>query len=178
MVTVGGVHKKCGALKEACAPPGIFCNSRLGKHSSMRLPNLAAPACGRETHYSAPRIPTRLHVLLGGGKSACTHQRSSYWTSSKFFPGSFNPQARSDYAIKQTELNRQSAIAASKSSHSAYNMFNACYLLKNGKPHSMYTAPYDSSIDETQYVTYAGGFPGSEYYGHAQLWTFSLRVRH
>lgn len=101
----------------------------------------------------------------------------SYWIGSKFFPGPFNAQVCSDYAIGQTALNRQAAIAASQSSYSACNMFNAYYLHKNGHPHGTYCALYDSSVNETQYATYSGGFSGSDYYGCAQSWTFSLSVR-
>lgn len=101
----------------------------------------------------------------------------AYWISSHFFPGPYNPQVCGDYAIKQTALNRQAAIAASKSSYSACNMFNAYYLHKNGHPHGTYCALYDSSVNETQYATYGGGYSGSDYYGCAQSWTFSLSVR-
>ncbi|KAH9815721.1 putative threonine-rich GPI-anchored glycoprotein [Teratosphaeria destructans] len=93
---------------------------------------------------------------------------SPYSMGSRFFPGGYNPQVCSDFALAQNAQN------AASSASSKCEMFNAVYLHKNGKPWGTYCTLYSTSLDDS-YATYSGGKSGSDQYDCKQSWTWSLR---
>nr|POE48974.1 hypothetical protein CFP56_32126 [Quercus suber] len=94
---------------------------------------------------------------------------SAYWLGSRFFPGPFNPQVCSDYAISQN-IENQSAGATQKC-----KMFNAYYLHKNDVPHGTYCSLYNSILGDS-WATYSGGRASNgDKYTCAQSWTYSLK---
>ncbi|RMY03381.1 hypothetical protein D0867_10711 [Hortaea werneckii] len=92
---------------------------------------------------------------------------SKYWLGSRFFPGPFNPQVCSDYALAQNALNKAKGV------NQQCQMFNAYYLHKNGVPYGTYCGLYNSRLD-TSFATYKGGKAGKDSYDCKNSWTYSL----
>ncbi|WPH03990.1 Hypothetical protein R9X50_00687400 [Acrodontium crateriforme] len=90
-----------------------------------------------------------------------------YSMGSRFFPGPFNPQVCSDFALAQNSFNLNSG--SSQKCH----MFNAQYIHKNNKPHGTYCALYTTILDDT-WATYTGGYSGNDRYDCRQSWTYNL----
>nr|POF04440.1 hypothetical protein CFP56_55921 [Quercus suber] len=94
---------------------------------------------------------------------------SAYWLGSRFFPGPFNPQVCSDYAIAQNKKNLQAGDAQK------CKMLNAYYLHKNGVPHGTYCSLYNTVLGDS-WATYGGGRASNgDMYSCAQSWTYSLK---
>merc|ERR1711939_330042 len=71
-----------------------------------------------------------------GGKAINAPQ---YNMGQRFFPGPFNPQVCSDYALAQNK--------AQSGSKSSCRMFNAAYLHKDGVPYGTICSLYSSALD-------------------------------
>ncbi|KAI7093228.1 hypothetical protein KC352_g39657 [Hortaea werneckii] len=80
----------------------------------------------------------------------------------RFFPGPFNPQVCSDYALAQNK--------AQSGSKSSCRMFNAAYLHKDGVPYGTICSLYSSALDSNTWATYTGG----QGYECKQSWTWNL----
>ncbi|KAI7184508.1 hypothetical protein KC363_g7670 [Hortaea werneckii] len=92
---------------------------------------------------------------------------SKYFLGARFFPGPFNPQVCSDYALAQNALNKAKGVTQQ------CQMFNAYYLNKNGVPYGTYCGLYNSRLD-TSFATYKGGKAGRDAYECRHSWTYSL----
>ncbi|KAI7266626.1 hypothetical protein KC319_g2784 [Hortaea werneckii] len=94
-----------------------------------------------------------------GGKAINAPQ---YNMGQRFFPGPFNPQVCSDYALAQNK--------AQSGSTSSCRMFNAAYLHKDGVPYGTICSLYSSALDSNTWATYTGG----QGYECKQSWTWNL----
>ncbi|OTA34844.1 hypothetical protein BTJ68_05361 [Hortaea werneckii EXF-2000] len=94
-----------------------------------------------------------------GGKAINAPQ---YNMGQRFFPGPFNPQVCSDYALAQNK--------AQSGSKSSCRMFNAAYLHKDGVPYGTICSLYSSALDSNTWATYTGG----QGYECKQSWTWNL----
>ncbi|KAI6849032.1 hypothetical protein BTJ68_00414 [Hortaea werneckii EXF-2000] len=94
-----------------------------------------------------------------GGKAINAPQ---YNMGQRFFPGPFNPQVCSDYALAQNK--------AQSGSSSSCRMFNAAYLHKDGVPYGTMCSLYSSALDSNTWATYTGG----QGYECKQSWTWNL----
>ncbi|TKA25296.1 hypothetical protein B0A50_06200 [Salinomyces thailandicus] len=91
----------------------------------------------------------------------------THWLGSKFFPGPFNPQVCSDYALAQNAANKAKGVPQQ------CQMFNAYYLHKNKVPYGTYCALYNTHLDGS-FATNAGGKSGGDEYECKQSWTYTL----
>lgn len=89
-----------------------------------------------------------------------------YGMGSHFFPGPFNPQACSDYAIFQSEFNLKAGKPGCK-------MFNAFFLYKNGKPHGTYCNLYSSHL-EVSWAVKGSYSSGKDRFDVKQSFTWTL----
>ncbi|KAF2164369.1 hypothetical protein M409DRAFT_25248 [Zasmidium cellare ATCC 36951] len=90
------------------------------------------------------------------------------WMGSRFFPGPFNPQVCSDYALLQNLAN-----AKAKNGQKC-QMFNAYYLHKNQKPLGTYCNLYNAYLDSS-WATFSGAKSGRDQYDCKQSWTYTLQ---
>jgi hypothetical protein len=88
---------------------------------------------------------------------------------SQFFPGPYNPQVCSDYAIAQNAANKKAGSKAS------CQMFNAFYLHKNGKPFGTSCNLFSADISPRS-ATFSGvKSPKGDKYECKQSWTYTLK---
>lgn len=85
---------------------------------------------------------------------------------SQFFPGPWNPQACSDYALAQNAYNTNAGSSPSK-------MFNAFYLHKNGKPYGTYCALYSEHLDPS-WATVGTSWKGGDKFECRRSWTWTF----
>ncbi|KAF2723569.1 hypothetical protein K431DRAFT_219735 [Polychaeton citri CBS 116435] len=106
-----------------------------------------------------------------GGKAINAGQ---YWMGSRYFPGPFNPQVCSDYALAQNAANANAAKNQGSASYSKCKMFNAVYYHKNGVPHGTYCSLYSTQLGDS-WATYSGSKSSNgDKFDCKQSWTWTL----
>ncbi|KAF2206490.1 hypothetical protein CERZMDRAFT_103307 [Cercospora zeae-maydis SCOH1-5] len=92
-----------------------------------------------------------------------------YNLGGKFFPGQFNPQVCSIYALLQNSINAQAG-------KSQCQMFNARYVHKNGWPFGTYCSLFSTYLNGDKWGTIGTTWSGNDQYQCKQSWTYSFNA--
>ncbi|KAM3413470.1 hypothetical protein BST61_g11592 [Cercospora zeina] len=92
-----------------------------------------------------------------------------YHMGGKFFPGPFNPQVCSNYALLQNAINAQAG-------KSQCQMFNAQYLHKNGWPFGTYCSLFSTYLNGNKWGSIGTTWSGKDQYECKQSWTYSFNA--
>lgn len=156
-----------------CSPPVVSTSSSVpvatvtSTTSKAGAPTTTTTTSAKPTSSATPNWPSH----PWGPPENCHGKginNGKNWMGSRFFPGPFNPQVCSDYALLQNLAN-----AKAKNGQQC-QMFNAYYLYKNQKPLGTYCNLYNTHLDSS-WATFSSIRSGQDQYDCKQSWTYTLR---
>ncbi|KAF2723249.1 hypothetical protein K431DRAFT_283054 [Polychaeton citri CBS 116435] len=143
-----------------CPPPTTSSSTSISKATSTPT---STPTWPHRPHPTGPS-PWKPGNDCHGKAINAPH----YSIGSHFFPGPFNPQACSDYAVAQNKANQRSSRGGP-----TCEMFNAYYLHKNNQPFGTYCSLFSKQLDNS-WATFSGARSGKTRYDCKQSWSFAV----
>ncbi|KAF1823978.1 uncharacterized protein K489DRAFT_378354 [Dissoconium aciculare CBS 342.82] len=130
------------------------------------------PPGGKPGDKKPPGYKPKPPVYPWGKPKSCSGkaiEAPKYSMGSQFFPGPYNPQLCSDYALLQNAANKKAGSKAQ------CQMFNAYYLHKNGVPFGTTCNLFSADISPRWATFSSARSPRGDKYDCKQSWTYTLK---